>query len=179
MSTQQLTREEIARVFAMYSHSCILWSNIEWDFVSILFDEHTVGLKKIELPHMGVRYWQPITECKLLLTPLSRISDEDAWVCADISNGGNLSALKSRRIFSRRESDGFYFDFEFISILGDEAKEHSSIKIYDSQLGTDAWSYQYLICKGYAVPLWFAPNHPCNGLSAIELGIAIDNTQNK
>jgi hypothetical protein len=37
--------------------------------------------------------------------------------------------------------------------------------------------YQYLIQKGYAVPLFFGVNHWANGKTAIELGIAIDKTQ--
>lgn len=37
-------------------------------------------------------------------------------------------------------------------------------------------AFQYLIKYGYAVPLYFGPDHPCNGKTAIELGIAIDVT---
>lgn len=40
------------------------------------------------------------------------------------------------------------------------------------------YAYQYLIFKGYAVPLWFGVNHWANGKTAIELGIAIDKTLN-
>lgn len=34
-------------------------------------------------------------------------------------------------------------------------------------------AYQYLISKSYAVPLFFGIDHPCNGKTAIECGIAI------
>lgn len=38
-------------------------------------------------------------------------------------------------------------------------------------------AYQYLISKGYAVPLWFGVGHWANGKTAIELGIAIEKPQ--
>jgi hypothetical protein len=38
-------------------------------------------------------------------------------------------------------------------------------------------SFNQLILYGYAVPLWFGIGHWANGLTAIELGIAIDKQQ--
>lgn len=37
--------------------------------------------------------------------------------------------------------------------------------------------HQYLIQRGYAVPLFIEPNHPANGRTAIELNLAIDKSK--
>ena len=47
-------------------------------------------------------------------------------------------------------------------------------KITSTRLDFTTAIYQQLILWQYAVPLYFGINHPCNGLNAIELNLAIE-----
>lgn len=102
--------------------------------------------------------------CQLLLTPLSKISDEDA-----------VEVAKS---FSP------VYDVAEMSDLSDNEKSH-----WLKQLGRktitemlyhegryNAFAFNFLIQHGYAVPLFIAPGHPLNGQTAIQMGLAIDAT---
>lgn len=94
----------------------------------------------------------------LLLTSLSEISDEDARVLVslvypDAKHDDAHNLLLGRSLVTR---------------------------LINGYIGNrEAIVFQYLISKGYAGPLFFAPNHPCNGKTAIELGLAISSTTNK
>lgn len=83
---------------------------------------------------------------KLLLKPLSAITDEDAIEVAKLDL--NIPTAETGKFIVDR-----------INRLG----------------GGDNYTIQYLISKGYAVPLFFGVNHWANGKTAIELGIALTN----
>lgn len=82
-------------------------------------------------------------DLKLLLTPLELISDEDAIEVAKMCMLPDATKFHTPE-YGRTFLDDFNWE-----------------------------TYQYLISKGYAVPLFFVPSHWANGKTAIELGIAI------
>jgi hypothetical protein len=164
--TIQLTNSQIAHVFAMY-YGCDFWkatparpsgnnSKMDSFWLYDIFEDN--------------RYSNDFELCKLLLTPLSAITDEDAIEVAKMIHptidaddlGYFIAQLKIR-------------PDEFIYALCNPSHEidtdHSPFGYFSA--------YQYLIQKSYAVPLFIEPNHPANGKTAIELGLALDKTQIK
>lgn len=97
-------------------------------------------------------------DVKLLLIPLQDITDEHTIEVGKVI--GNVAHL----------SDD--------SIIHQVKEIICTNRIYNMQTNVPAirWMYafQYLIQKGYAVPLFFGVNHPCNGKTVIELGLAIN-----
>lgn len=161
MSTQQLTQEEIARVFFMH-YGC------EYRFED-LSHIYKIG----ECNTFKLAWEQDFNNCKLLLTPLYRISDEDAIEVAKIMEDG--VPYKSYSVErTAKDNTAVWFAHWCVRIYHDgRIKGSQALQYIDSR------PFQYLISKGYAVPLFFAPNHWANGKTAIELGIAIDNLQTK
>lgn len=102
----------------------------------------------------------------MLLTPLSAISDEHAEEVAKMLP------------ISMPNSKG-----EFLHLNGLEYCNRNGINVTNwvkkqlSVLVKDNYQVrEYLMQKGYAVPLFIAPGHPDNSKTAIELGLAIDRT---
>lgn len=162
MSTQQLTREEIARVFALYMFSKVHYRNYTYCKNQKEIDEenerpldwkNTLGATTLVTTYAGSITSRELDKIKLLLTPLSRISDEDAIEVAKIIWGEpknwSMTLLKQ--------------------VLVDLYRKNSATLTLKSSVFIN----QYLISKGYAVPLFFALSHWANGKTAIELGIAI------
>lgn len=154
----KLTNEEIAKVFAMYIGSEV-------------FDDYEnrktvlVGIRKndifIQFRSLVSSRDIDLNECKLLLTPLSKITDEHA-----------SEIVKILRI---QEDEGG-FDTSGIAIKNCLIKDgFNAIELF-SFYGGVSDVYQYLISKGYAVPLWFGIDHWANGKTAIELEIALNLT---
>lgn len=83
----------------------------------------------------------------LFLTPLSAISDEDFTICAKMQ-------FPLKKKVDAEEMFNQEHEMNFRPLV-----------------------FQYLIQRGYAVPLFIVPNHPDNGKTAIELGLAIDKTK--
>lgn len=152
MSTQQLTQEEIARVFAMYGSATFTESKGN---MSGSGPAWYVVYKYVEDER------NDLSPYKLLLTPLDRISDEDAIEVANFRGFGS----KSCKLLD--------LGYQSSITIGNDI---GSVQLFPY---TDLHLSKYLISKGYAVPLFFAPNHLANGKTAIELGIAIDNIQTK
>lgn len=156
----ELTNEEIAKVFLMYGDSATwvakrnnaLWDDDEGQSKTYITKNKSNSVATL-LEYMGYRLYDHIYEFFLGLTPLSKISDEDAIEVAKIELRGE--------------------DLEYISPI-QWGKESVQIRQRLRHLYWD--TYQYLISKSYDVPLFFAPNHWANGKTAIELGIAIDRT---
>lgn len=148
---EELTSAEKSKVFGMYLPCTVLCGKqIGW----------TLSQKKYpaDMRFYAEHYHRNL---KLLLTPLSQITDEHASEIVKVlriqeDEAGfdtNGAAIKNCLI-----QDGFYaLDlFAFYSGVSDV--------------------FQYLLSKGYAVPLWLGIGHWANGKTAIELGIAIDKT---
>jgi len=133
--TTQLTNQEIARIFAMYLYT-ETWHYSDWkeDSTGVLSGQLLNLVKDTGTKH-GLLY----------LTPLEKISDEDAIEVAS------------------------FYGFK---LTGDVTPENlASFGRNQVQLDIEkSWLWQFLIQKGYAVPIY------PYGKTAIELGIAIDKT---
>lgn len=158
----ELTTEQIARVFAMY-WGCLCTSErypqIKGNISGI--DNCMAGLHVFIDNNEGV----PIDEAKLVLRPLSAITDEDAIEVARIM-GVTYSADPSSEAFF--DYDGLMCYVVELFTKGGNMREIPADKVVEA--------FQFLIQQGYAVPLFIAPDHPCNGMTAIQLGLAIDST---
>jgi hypothetical protein len=135
---QQLTNVEIAKIVAMYFGQRIS-----------TYNGYGLDIVADNLNEAVNRKW------KLLLTPLSEITDEHAIEVAKIHKH---DVIKKH-----------YSDDDLRNYLIMQGKR-IAIKMYEE----DYRVYLYLVQQGYAVPLFISLNHPCNGKDAIELGIAIE-----
>jgi len=174
----KLTNEEIARVLNLYT-------DCNTDF-SIGFGKFNIGtLKccytsakglleikiitdiKYDLTHIATGHDDILERARLRLTPLPSIADEHAiqLVCmyGDITKERliNFVIQQNTTLYNLVEPT---FDLKSYTIPNtvNPFIHHSA--------------YQYLISKGYAVPLFLGIDHWANGKNAIELGIAIDST---
>lgn len=163
---QQLTNNEIAKVFAMYMpcecetiYGIMTLNGLQvgsiyplWFYRGNSVNEDTPELMNNRLSGKGAKY----SEVKLILTPLTKITDEHAIELAKMKCG-------------RKEIIHFYSKRELIELAKEEWIESSTVNLYGQPN-----QFQYLIQQGYAVPLFFGVNHWANGKTAIELGIAIE-----
>lgn len=167
---QQLTNQEKAKVFSMYLGCPVYDSYNEKEGILFAVDINTSGMDNIKVLHKVVwdlKYY----DCKLLLTPLSSITDDDAIEVAKI----HLPIFYNDEFEfeTRREVKDKLFVIVFRK--GGVFYEKIPIQLYSCS----PLVFQYLVSKSYAVPLFFGINHCANGKTAIELGIAIDkNKQN-
>lgn len=143
----KLTNQEIAKVFAMYI-GCAL-------YIRPYGTIHKAKLSgvlpdKIFAQADGDKapsfYYTEKCECKLLLKTSYSITDEDAIQVAKFQGW----------------------------IINEDNLKNVSWSLQNEFFEIDYTTYQYLISKGYAVPLWFGVDHWANGKTAIELGIAIE-----
>lgn len=146
--TIQLTNEEIARIFAMYMPKKIIHSGgSAWSYPQFRI---LFGWSSIDVDDLVF----DIDECHFEATPLNKISDEDAIEIWKIAN--HYPSNEPEIEWAKKSV--------FVEVIN---KNWHKIR-------NDI--YQYLVQKGYAVALFFGINHPLNGKTAIELGIAIDKT---
>lgn len=150
---KELTNEQIARIFAMYLGCELKYEDNS--HTTTLESVSTSGLLGDENRDESGEGWYDASDCKLLLTPLSAISDEDAIEAAKIIRG-----------------EGNWHICVGIEIIGRMYKTSM-----DRATGRYIQLHQFLIQRGYAVPLFIEPNHPLNGKTAIKLGLAIDKTK--
>lgn len=169
-----LTDSEIAKVFAMYLGCEIEPLQRSAGGYSMSQKELTIDNINLVLSH----------SLKLKLTPLIKITDEHAIEVAELINEEKYITGETFKVIKEDEK---------ISIFSSEVI-HESIKPfgyrYETKFYTDGYatpikpyslirqmpfeSYQYLISKGYSVPLFLEVNHWANGKTAIELNIAIE-----
>ncbi len=185
----KLTNEEIAKVFAMYLHAQVEFDdrigNIhqyylpagKWEVDKMWF----VSLEDDNDKEMSCSV--AADKVKLLLAPLSNITDEHAIEVAKICGEPFLHIVNASTVLlhiicastmnkSRTDrsiwmqKDG---TIELFTNTGDwggaTTKAVNSFAIY-----------QYLISKGYDVPMFFGIDHWANGKTAIDLGIAIESS---
>lgn len=181
----QLTTEQKARVFAMY-YGC--------PFTDEGWKETRAMLYPTECPDT----------VQLALRPLSAITDEDAESLAkvmcdywDENNRVSFIGMRKPEWANLYHESIFCIEVEgFINFPGDSRFYKSGMIEIDTEDSTLNYSryeedgkvlkddycfntglaYQFLIQRGYAVPLFIAPGHPLNGKTAIELGLAIEIT---
>lgn len=151
-----LTKEQTARVFAMYIWCEVIAPNLSEDDGSTLLGRLT-GIHEgvqAEVQHIenGNAWEEPayhdFKDTKLILRHLSEIRDEDLGEFSETLNSKSL----------RNSCDPLF----------------NMVDGYIRYYSTQTFIFQHLIQKGYAVPLFIAPNHPDNGKTAIEMGLAIE-----
>lgn len=174
-----LTREETAKVFAMYLGQYVIHDDGEIAHLVGVVDTyaHLIHLDTNSYGSGSVDY------VKLLLTPLSAITDEQILelckVYAPTIFGDyryNKWAIEQDGVKSdtwdvvniKRKNDGYVFQLDKIDgelrLYDEDMVDTSSINHYYQQ-----WYFQ----NRFAVPLFFSIDHPANGKTAIDLGIAI------
>lgn len=162
----QLTNEEIAKVFAMYFPCECRITNGNPNQVLFLqqlgSDFCNVGS---HINHIG-GYRNNYTAVKLLLKSLSNISDEDA---VEVAKFAFTEVVNHYQLI---EIGKDYINYIF---LGGSLSNRRSQDVDQFDVNHNFQIYQYLISKGYAVPLFFGVNHWANGKTLIELGHAIEN----
>lgn len=151
----QLTNEETAKVFAMYWGSEILISQNDQPIIEKVQGSLCYS-SSLTIWSCQTGYNTKFFKVKLLLKPLSSISDEDA---VEVARLANYLKLKTKMAAIGRDVIN--------SLIGKTHTYH-----YSQPFAI----FQYLISKGYAVPLFFGVNHWANGKNAFELNIAIEKT---
>jgi hypothetical protein len=165
---KKLNNKEVQRVFAMYIECEVIAPHPQEE--GELLKGYLTGIHgelEAEIQHHdGLHAWEhpeyhDFVNTKLLLKDLSQISDEDAAVLIEMVFE-HMRGTKWIR-FERNEEGVFAYYKGY--------EKHQSIAIRWRFLPDTA--FQFLITRRYAVPLWFGIDHPCNGLDAITLGLAI------
>lgn len=167
---QKLSNEEYRRIYGMYIGCEIQTPSPYDDEPDRIVNGYLTGIHgeyQAEVQHVDIDggVWEHpeyynFDKCKLILTPLSEISDEDA-----------IQANKIMGFeYSNEDGSEAHFDLEGFRDWITEMFNWEQITV-DGK--TFLQLFQYLISKSYAVPLFFGVDHWSNGKTAIELGIAI------
>jgi len=156
----KLTNEEIAKVFLSYGlkAECRI-TNGNPNQVLFTKEFSTKNLtvsSKDSLRNFAGGYNCGYNQVLLALTPLNKITDEHKDVLGKIYGG--IRGRIDDNFFQAIDSDGYVTHYTVIT------KE------------LPARMFQQFILWGYAVPLYFGPNHWANGKTAIQLNIATDKT---
>ena len=146
----QLTRLEIQQALAPYLFSQCEWSTFNPSSFDRKWEAPVKSDVSVIVSMLGRSDW-----VRPVLTPLASITDEHAVEVAKLS-------FKVRYC----ENNTPILHFVGREVLGSDYKNVLKWEIRE-----------YLISKGYAVPLWFGLNHWANGKTAIELEIAIEKQQ--
>lgn len=162
----ELTTEEKARIFAMYWDSDVRidtstkWTSSHKDVVMLGVDQGDVIYRE-KNNYVSADTW-PIYASKLLLRPLSKVTDEDAIEVAKLKD----IALEQYEHAVHRGDSKF---IQFISVTFRTGRRESEEEIIDfNGEGLNNEQAQFLISKGYAVRIW--PHYK----TPIELGLAIE-----
>lgn len=139
MNKTEISKETKAKVFAQYLGQITTYQNFCLD-PSVLHDV-LIG-----------------RDIKLLLTPLSKITDEDAIEVVKIMDPNAKDIYLS--------NGTIHWEYEFVGEMFESAIEIGSIP-----LATPFASCQYLQSRGYDLP-----NYHLNGQTLIEANLALDKT---
>ena len=180
---QKLTNEEVAKVLTIY------WGNPCQRIVS------SSGLPSgdDDVINMNVDVFKQVTSgtittwtYKLLLTPLSKISDEEVLELCKLYSPEIYGDYRYKKWYIeqdgtksdtcntvdvKRQSDTYYFQLDKID---------GEMRLYDEEMIDSAsvnhYYHQWYFMNGFAIPLFFGIDHWANGKTAIQLGIALDKT---
>lgn len=143
---KNLTPQQILRVFALYIGAQAVYTNTSGYSIERNVDSHTIS--RIEAGRHELY--------KLILRQLSAITDEDAVQVARILD-------IEPELLGDKDS--------FVEAFFDQSPGF----MIDAYRGAAYfWVAQYLIQRGYSVPVFIESGHPDNGKTAIELGLAVD-----
>lgn len=131
----------------------------------------------VDFPFCSYADWISSGLFKLLLRPIHSILDVHAAQVAKIINepiGNYLTSVSRDTQDIRIETS---LDVVCIIRFRDCKITFNSRGYIPPPSMRYAAAYDYLRQMGYAVPSFIAPGHPCNGMTAIEMGLAIDSTK--
>ena len=155
MKNDKLTKEEIVKIFSLYvGQQCLVdigileISAVDIHGKRIWFNNHGISNKSLLKSQEWNNVFYDLDHCKLILKPLSHLSDEHL---------NEMTFIYDRVIVNKTDQNPFNSDLK---------------KGIENLVKTSYQLFQQLLNWGYAVPLFFSKNHPCNGKNAIELGIA-------
>lgn len=179
MKEHSLTTEQLARVFG---------ERIGQKFITPVDSIQALYEISVKIADTWLNEIYNIKGCTLLLTPLEKISDEDAKALGTIliGNSNECELIEIDNTTLPGYADILYKEFESgvvkISIYrgGDLTLSRKtgpdSFTELDSAFLLVKNAYDFLAQQGYDVPMFFGIDHPDNGKTLTELGIAIDKT---
>jgi len=166
---QELTTEQKARVFAQYYGAKVKTPHPWETDTQLSLDGFITGINEgvnVEVQHIeDNNAWEEpsihdLNNAKFMLRPLSALTDADALDYARIVCWPEYRQWSNEEMIAMAKKD-----------VGSGATyEHWS------SAPSAIFLLQFFVQRGYAVPLFIAPGHPCNGMTAIEMGLAIDST---
>lgn len=169
---QQLTNEEITKVFAGYIGCEATYNNKINNHQGKILGVDAVG--NVILSHKSVLVPYKVCDIgysSMLLTPLSSITDEHAIEVAKMF-GMVMASVRERTskcVFLVDDTHSLLIGFDCHVTYAKNGFMHSEKET--------SLVVQRLAKLGYAIPLDFGHEHWANGKTAIQLGIAIDKTQ--
>lgn len=178
----ELTENEIRKVMGVY------------------IDVPVMGLSGDNVPRLGtideISYLLfKEGKAKLMLTPLSKLTDEDGLEIAKIICGQQYIDIEKIRVnFQPTLKDNLQvttikFDaYQVARFKGETPLQHivsiTNWGVINHYVGTQhahelgnncrsTFVFQFLVSKGYAMPMWFELGHWANGKTALELGLGL------
>lgn len=164
----KLTQEEIAKVLSMY-----MFSDFRYRYVDFEPGVWAIGAKLTPERLVRVLNDKSIDGVQLLLTPLSKITDEHAIDLMHIEYQGHSANSEILKINRRNNIVELSFRYIHPDHNNDDGYSYSGYA-FSTTASMQSKRFQYLISKRYDVPLWFGLNHWANNKTAIQLGIAIE-----
>jgi len=162
----ELTTEQKARVFAHYiGHPVQIMDTGK--------QENIIGFRNSDEVMLSGGF-TPISDIRILLKPLSAITDEDAIEVAKIATWDKRTMQCSAWIGRAIAVHNYTTITPWDDSEHDTADHRKIVTELNGYVG--ALVLQFLIQRGYAVPLFYGVGHPFNGKNAIEVGLAIDST---
>jgi hypothetical protein len=169
----KISNETIAKVFAPYlfqNLECVIKTGDHWQQRSYLYE---VNSSEVIVSGKSFPFSRPVrfNECKLILKPLSAISDEDAIEVAKLLNDKckHFSLVRENpltRVYVKRtesDNDGAIVEFNrnhfWYEYDGNTIPVHSDVHLH---------CYQFLQSRGYDLPMW-----QLGGKTLHEAGLAI------
>lgn len=171
----KLTEKEIAQVFGLYPLCPVAIFDDQSDAKEYVPDE-LQGIVFIKPYHVISEHSKnDIEKIRLVLKPIHHITDTEALMLCRCYDNMPLATAGRLGWQIKREADRLKVcskDFKYIIDF-----KSGAIALYrdnkPSMLGNMAMAMQWYLKNHFAIPLFFEPAHPHNGLTAIDLGIAI------
>lgn len=157
----KLTNEEIARVFHSY-HNCEITAKYDPNGLSGMEIDKITGISEYGINTSAGYLWD-LSDCKLLLTPLDKISDEHAIEIAKIEGMANSKILVRDNVGITIVDDTYEMTLYYREAVIVFTKNKSPYACNQSQM------FDKLRELGYALPY--------KGKSLFELGLAIDKSK--
>lgn len=151
MNKTEISKETKAKVYSSYLGQEI----IKGELIGLL---HGLVNDTCYVRYNDVARYEDVEDCTLLLTPLSKISDQDAIEVVKIMDPNAKEIYVSNGTIN--------WEYEYL-----DERFKSTIEIRSIHLCAHYASCQYLQSRGYDLP-----NYHLNGQTLIQAGLALDKT---